>query len=341
MGKLGSDFEKEFSVPDRNIDSKMSPETEQTMKDLFKEDFDGHETQKTDVFPSDINPVLEMKSLFSDDYSQKTEGSDNIVANETEQRWAVEFTKQYEPNSRFEVDGKSYNTDDRGYIYKIDGYELLPSSEYTIDGVSYNTDDHARIVSCDGRARLTPEGERDLKAQNMAGGDDRKPGDQGCHILARIFGGAKGIENMLAMRGAAINQSVYKRMENEIAKALNEGKEVDVHADVKYEGDSLRPSKITVKYTIDGKDTVVQFDNEEGSADLVDSLEGVIEDNDINDLKQEIQDANEDGAKISVVSVKIVYDAEGDIEKVTVTRRIDNSERPENKDRHFTLKEEA
>lgn len=36
------------------------------------------------------------------------------------------------------------------------------------------------------------------------------------HILARVLGGAKGIENMLAMRGTAINQSVYKRMANEM-----------------------------------------------------------------------------------------------------------------------------
>ena len=283
-----------------------------------------------------------MKSLFADDFSEEQDGSgNNDDTDEVERRETIDLTKQYEPNSKFEVEGKTYETDDNGNVYKIDGYELRPNSEYTIDGVTYKTDDHGRIVSCDGQAKSTPDGERDLKAQNMAGGEDRKPGDQGGHILARIFGGAKGIENMLAMRGTAINQSVYKRMENEIAKALEDGKDVYIHVDVEYEGDSQRPSKITVKYTIDGKETNIQFDNDEGSTDLADSLEGKIEDDDLNDLKQEIQDAEEDGANISVVSVKTEYDAEGNILKVTVTIRDDNSEHPVNEDRVYTPKEEA
>lgn len=341
MSEIRNSIEKEFPVSDQNLDMKMSPESEQTMNSLFKEDFEGVEVKDVDDMPIEINPELEMGVLFADDYSVRAENPDDSDRDEeTEQKESVDLTKRYEPNSKFEVDGKTYETDDYGNIYKIDGYELLPNSKYTIDGVTYKTDDHGRIISCDGNAKTTPDGERDLKAQNKAGGEDRKPGDQGGHILARIFGGAKGIENMLAMRGAAINQSVYKRMENELAKALEDGKEVDVHVDVEYEGDSQRPSKITVKYTIDGKETVVQFDNDEGSTDLADSLEGKIEDDDLKDLKQEIKDANDDGGKISVVSVKTEYDEEGNIVKVTVTIRDDNSEHPVNEDRVYTPKQE-
>lgn len=342
MSEFGSGFEKELPIPDRNLDTKMSLESEQAMNELFKEDFDGVETENAEDSQMEINAESEMKSLFADDFSEEQDGSgNNDDTDEVERRETIDLTKQYEPNSKFEVEGKTYETDDNGNVYKIDGYELRPNSEYTIDGVTYKTDDHGRIVSCDGQAKSTPDGERDLKAQNMAGGEDRKPGDQGGHILARIFGGAKGIENMLAMRGTAINQSVYKRMENEIAKALEDGKDVYIHVDVEYEGDSQRPSKITVKYTIDGKETNIQFDNDEGSTDLADSLEGKIEDDDLNDLKQEIQDAEEDGANISVVSVKTEYDAEGNILKVTVTIRDDNSEHPVNEDRVYTPKEEA
>ena len=342
MSEFGSGFEKELPIPDRNLDTKMSLESEQAMNELFKEDIDGVETENAEDSQMEINAESEMKSLFADDFSEEQDGSgNNDDTDEVERRETIDLTKQYEPNSKFEVEGKTYETDDNGNVYKIDGYELRPNSEYTIDGVTYKTDDHGRIVSCDGQAKSTPDGERDLKAQNMAGGEDRKPGDQGGHILARIFGGAKGIENMLAMRGTAINQSVYKRMENEIAKALEDGKDVYIHVDVEYEGDSQRPSKITVKYTIDGKETNIQFDNDEGSTDLADSLEGKIEDDDLNDLKQEIQDAEEDGANISVVSVKTEYDAEGNILKVTVTIRDDNSEHPVNEDRVYTPKEEA
>lgn len=337
MGEFGSEFEKELPISDRNFDTKMSPESEHTMNDLFRDDFDGVEIERNDDLLMDINPELEMKSLFADDFSEKTEDLDNNdVVNDTKHRETVDLTKRYEPNSKFEVDGKTNETDDNGYIYKIDGYELLPNDEYTIDGVTYKTDALRRIISCDGRAKSTPDGERDLKAQNMAGGDDRKPGDQGGHIFARIFGGAKGIENMLAMRGTAINQSVYKRMENEIAKALEDGKDVDVNVDVEYEGESQRPSKITVNYSIDGKETVVHFDNDEGSTDLVASLDGKIEDDDLNDLKQEIIDANKDGANISVVSIKMEY---YEYTRITVTIRDDNSEHPVNEDRVYTQKE--
>lgn len=340
MNEIGNNMEKERPFLERSPDIKISPESEQTMADLFKDDFEGLDIPVivVDRIP-DINPEWEMKDLFADDYSEKQEFSDN--GGENEQQEDVDVTKQYEPNSKFEVNGQTYETDDNGYIYKIDGYKLVPNHEYTINGVTYRTDELGRIISCEGKAKSTPEGERDNKAQGRAGGEDRKPGDQGGHILARIFGGAKGIENMLAMRGAAINQSVYKRMEIEIAKALEDGKDVDVQVNVEYEGDSQRPSKITFKYTIDGKETVVQFDNDEGSTDLVDSLEGKIEDEDLNDLKQEINDANNDGANISVVSVKTEYDEEGNIVKVTVTIRDDNSDHPVNEDRVYTPEEEA
>lgn len=340
MSEFGNKFEKEIPVPNPDFDERIRPESEQTLNDLFKDDFINVEAEIKEAPPEIINPEMEMKTLFLDDFSDTLEVSNyNDDSDKAEQKECIDFDKQYEPNSKFEIDGNIYETDDNGKVYKINGYELLPNSEYTIDGVTYKTDDQGRIISCDGQAKSTPYGDRDLKAQNMAGGEDRKPGDQGGHILARIFGGSKGMENMLAMRGTAINQSVYKRMENEIAKALEDGKEVDVHVDVEYEGDSQRPSKITVKYTIDGKETVVQFDNDEGSTDLIDSLEGKIEYDDLNDLKQEIEDANEDGANISVVSVKTEYDAEGNVIKVTVTIRDDNSEHPVNEDRVYTPKE--
>lgn len=284
-----------------------------------------------------------LDALFGDDYGGaefRAEIHDENPCQDATQEKAIDLTKQYEPNARLEIDGKLCETDGYGYIYKIDG-QLLPNCEYTIGRVTYKTDEYGRIILCDGDAVLTPEGERDNKAQTMAGGEDRKEGDQGGHILARIFGGAKGIENMLAMRGTAINQSVYKRMENEIGKALEEGKEVHIHVEIKYDGDSKRPSRITVIYTIDGKKTEVQFDNDEGSVKLLETVEDKIEESDYNDLENEIEDANKDGANMSVVSVKTEYDEEGNISKVTVTIRDENSEHPVNEDRVFIPKEAA
>ena len=54
-----------------------------------------------------------------------------------------------------------------------------------------------------------------------------------------------------------------------------------------------------------------------------------------------IEDANEDGANISVVSVKTEYDEDGNVTKVTVTIRDENSDHPVNEDRVFSPKEEV
>ena len=340
MNEFGNGIESQVDTRKETQDITISPEADSMLSVLFKDDYEGVEGTESNADTEEpIDSKQEMADLFSDDFSDNDASKNESDADEQEK---VDLTKQYEPNSKFEINGQTYETDDNGYIYKIDGYELMPDCEYTIDGVTYKTDSLGRIVSCDGNATSTPDGERDEKAQKMAGGEDRRPGDQGGHILARIFGGAKGIENMLAMRGTAINQSVYKRMENEIGKALEDGKEVHVHVDVEYEGDSQRPSKITVTYTIDGKETVAVFDNDEGSTDLLDDLDDKISESDLQDLKDEIQDANEDGANMSVVSVKTEYDEDGNITKVTVTIRDENGEpHPVNEDRVYEPKEAA
>lgn len=226
-------------------------------------------------------------------------------------------------------EGNVYEKDDNGTIFKVNG-ELKPDTEYCIDGVVYKTDAQGRIISCDGNARQTPEGERDLKAQKEVGGKDRREGDQGGHILSRILGGAKGIENLLPIRGT-INSGPYKAMENEINQALDKGKDVSIHADIKYDGDSKRPSIITVVYTIDGKETVAEYDNNEGSTELLDSVEDKVDQEQYDDLKQEIADANADGGNISVIVVKTEYDVSGDVTKVTVTIRDENSGGPNEK----------
>lgn len=224
---------------------------------------------------------------------------------------------------------------------KTDEYELKPNCEFTIDGVTYKTDEQGRIILCDGKAVATPEGERDTKAQAMAGGPDRKEGDQGGHILARIFGGAKGMENLLAMRGTAINESVYKRMENAISKEVKADRQVHFHADIAYDGDSKRPSKFVITYTVEGRETVVYFDNDEGSTDLLDILEDKIDERGYDDLKQEIQDAEDDGTEMSVVSVKEEYNKDGNVTKISVTIRDESADHPVNEDRVYIVKENS
>lgn len=221
-----------------------------------------------------------------------------------------------EPNSKYEIDGETYETDDSGKVYKKNG-ELLPNTEYTINGNKYRTDENGNPVSCDSEPSYTEEGSRNLKEQRESGGEGRQEDDDGGHIIAKVLGGAEGAENLVPMR-RTINRGDYKKMENEISKALQEGKKVTIHIDLEYNGDSSRPSKIKATYFIDGVKTEVTFDNDEKSTELLDNLNQKISDEDYESLKEELDDMNADGHPAAITSVKTEYDENGNPTKITV-----------------------
>ena len=58
-----------------------------------------------------------------------------------------------------------------------------------------------------------------------------------------------------------MNRGEYKKMENMLADAVVENKDVQVSYDLKYSDDPMRPDYITVKYSIDGEYGERTFDN--------------------------------------------------------------------------------
>ena len=211
-----------------------------------------------------------------------------------------------EPNTTYEINGDTYETDDNGNIYKKNG-ELMPNT----------TDENGRITTWGGDAKYEPENERYTNAQTESGGEDRKDGDDGGHLVARVLGGSSGNENIVPMRDT-VNRGDYKKSENEIAEAKKQGKDVQDSGRVIYEGDSKRPSKIERTYTIDGEKSHLMVDNVEGSKDLLEGVEGEISDEDMDSLNDEISDMEEDGCDVSVTSVLKKYDADGNLVSVTV-----------------------
>jgi hypothetical protein len=203
-------------------------------------------------------------------------------------------------------------TDDNGKEYTDENGKLLPNTEYVLNGNVYRTDDKGRIVYCESTPKRTPENTRDTDAQTSAGGEDRRPNDQGGHIVGRDMGGDGGLGNIIPM-DARINQSDYKRMENEIKRNLDEGKEVKTKTEVIYSDDSERPDKIIVTVTVDGKDTVYTFDNNSDGS-LMDNLKETCNESDIDRVERTL---DETGGEIT--STKEEYDADGNLEKTTVT----------------------
>lgn len=209
--------------------------------------------------------------------------------------------------SESDVDGAFESLfDDNDNVYCIDG-RLQPNTTYELKGNLYATDDKSRIISCEANPVRSPENPRDNAAQRQVGGVDRKISDQGGHIVGRDMNGDSGIGNLIAM-DSKINQSDYKRMENDIKTALDEGKNVTTKTEMAYSDNSDRPDKITVTVTADEKDTVYKFDN---------NMDGSLR----NEIPENGKDAVQDkldrtGGEVS--STKEEYDENGSLTETTV-----------------------
>lgn len=217
---------------------------------------------------------------------------------------------KYIPNKTYEIGGTVYKTDDGGKIYSADG-KLYPDDTYELNGNIYATDENGRIIDVQAKPTRTPENARDSDAQKDAGGNDRREGDQGGHIVGRDMGGDGGEGNLVAM-DSKINQSDYKRMENDIKRALDDGKDVTTHTEISYSGDSERPDIVKATVMVDGKGTVYTFDNnmdgylrekisEIGGKDAGEAVHSVLD---------------ETGGEVS--SIKEEYDENGNLVKATI-----------------------
>lgn len=54
----------------------------------------------------------------------------------------------FNPHAQFEIDGISYETDDFGNIFKVNG-EIRPGTEYVLNGVEYRSDTYGQIFKVD------------------------------------------------------------------------------------------------------------------------------------------------------------------------------------------------
>lgn len=93
---------------------------------------------------------------------------------------------------------------------------------------------------------------RDSRLPHNPNTPGKLKGDHAGHLAGDRFGGSPELDNLVS-QASNVNLSQYKKIENQWAKAIEEGKNVKVNVEVKYDGDSLRPSKFNVQYEIDGE----------------------------------------------------------------------------------------
>ncbi len=150
---------------------------------------------------------------------------------------------------------KKKNTETDNHIVKENGKKALAkNAEYTKNGYDYKTDKLGRIKEAKASELRLEKGERNLYSQRTVGGTDRlKDIDDGGHLFGTQFGGSGDIDNMLP-QNSKINRAggEWYKMEQEWANALKETppKKVSVKINPIYEGKSMRPTKIKVKYKI-------------------------------------------------------------------------------------------
>ena len=151
--------------------------------------------------------------------------------------------------------------DDNGNLYRT-GDDLLPNNKYEINGYSYETDDKGRIILVEGILHIKDRDGRlpIIDSMEVVSKGDHKEGDDRGHFIADQMGGSNGMENLFP-QDANINRKDYRNFENELAKEVKDGKEVYVKIEVIYSDDSRRPEALVVNYSIDGKESTRVFKN--------------------------------------------------------------------------------
>ena len=130
--------------------------------------------------------------------------------------------------------------------------KLKPNVKYQTGEYNYNyeTDANGRISNWNtDNLQLTKRTERLKHDSNTPG---KVTGDHAGHLAGDRFGGSEKLDNIVT-QSQNVNLSQYKKIENQWAKAIKEGKEVGVNVEIRYDGSGLRPIEFIVEYTIDGE----------------------------------------------------------------------------------------
>ncbi|MGG1575011.1 DNA/RNA non-specific endonuclease [Fictibacillus sp. NRS-1165] len=128
---------------------------------------------------------------------------------------------------------------------------LKPNVKYQTGEYDYHykTDQLGRLN--DFKAEDLKLTERNSRLPHKTNTPGKKPGDHAGHLAADRFGGSPDLDNLVS-QSSSVNLSKYKKLENQWAAAINEGKKVSVNVKVNYDESGLRPASFEIKYVIDG-----------------------------------------------------------------------------------------
>lgn len=220
----------------------------------------------SDVTPAKVSEVkpVEVPKEIGENKSNYADAPKEIGENSAKaQDIPKEIGESSEPQRDYFIDseGNKCYTDDNGEVYRVNN-DLVADDTYEINGYKYETDEQGRIVSAEGKLQVKDHDSyrkiKDTKSE-IGKGDEKETDDRG-HIIGDQFNGSNGMENIVA-QDSALNQREYKDLENQLAKEVNNGKDVHMRVDLNYPGDSYRPGSFLVSYSITGEEFVKVFSN--------------------------------------------------------------------------------
>jgi LysM repeat protein len=130
------------------------------------------------------------------------------------------------------------------------------------NGYTFRLDGLLRTKNAEGLLQRRTE-RRSKPAQRNAGGADRLRTNDGGHYVALRFNGPRDAFNHFA-QDANFNRGAYRVLEDQWDRLVRAGKRVQVRIVPEYTGTSLRPSRLTVSYLVDGIRTTKVFKNAPG-----------------------------------------------------------------------------
>ncbi|MEW5593269.1 T7SS effector LXG polymorphic toxin [Peribacillus frigoritolerans] len=133
--------------------------------------------------------------------------------------------------------------------------------------VKYQAGEYEYLYETDNMGRLKEFNADDLKLTERASRlphksntPGKEAGDHAGHLAADRFGGSPDLDNLVS-QSSSVNLSKYKKLENQWATAIKEGKFVSVNVKVNYDGDKMRPSGFDIEYEIDGRVRFISIEN--------------------------------------------------------------------------------
>jgi hypothetical protein len=136
-----------------------------------------------------------------------------------------------------------------------------PFREVVRNGYTYQVDARNRTRGVSGALTVANTPIRSRTSQRQAGETERRVTDDGGHYIAARFNGPTDAFNHFA-QDANFNRGGYRVLEDDWARDKRVGRSVNVKIIPRYDGASIRPSMIDVRWTVDGKNKSLKFLNE-------------------------------------------------------------------------------